>query len=148
MIFGDNSMNDMKDIYDLLHKKIHECHKPLYPILPSITSSSKELWYFLNKGNINFPDEVVLEGHLLKYSTLFHLQRRRYSWKTLIFHLSGRLSMIPLMVISNLPIIQKLLTAVNIPVVKEEVASSKRELISLAKKTGYMVGFKGCGTCS
>ena len=60
VIFGSNGLNDMTEIYDLLHKKIRDCNKPLYPILPSVTSSSKELEYFLNKGHINFPDEVVL----------------------------------------------------------------------------------------
>ena len=56
VIFGSNGLNNMTDIYDLLHKKIKECNKPLYPILPSVTSSSKELEYFLNKGHINFPE--------------------------------------------------------------------------------------------
>ena len=58
----------MVEVYDLLHKKILECNKPLYPILPSVTSSSKELEYFLNKGHINFPDEVVLGRALTKIS--------------------------------------------------------------------------------
>ena len=60
VIFGDNGLNDIGEIYNLLHKKIRECNKPLYPILPSITSSYKKLENFLNKGHINFPDEVVL----------------------------------------------------------------------------------------
>ncbi len=64
VIFGNNGLNDMTEIYDLLHKKIEECQKPLFPILPSVTSSSLELEYFLNKGHVNFPDEVVL-GHAL-----------------------------------------------------------------------------------
>ena len=68
VIFGSNGLNDMTEVYDLLHKKIQECNKPLYPILPSVTSSSKELGYFLNKGHINFPDEVVLGRALTKIS--------------------------------------------------------------------------------
>jgi hypothetical protein len=50
----------------LLHKKIRDCNKPLYPILPSVTSSSEELSYFLNKGHVNFPDEVVLGSCITK----------------------------------------------------------------------------------
>ena len=43
VIFGSNGLNDMTEIYDLLHKKILSCNKPFYPILPSMTSSSKNL---------------------------------------------------------------------------------------------------------
>ncbi|MBI5010084.1 MAG: CoA-binding protein, partial [Bacteroidia bacterium] len=66
VIFGSNGLNDMTEIYDLLHRKINKCDKPLYPILPSITSSSEELAYFLDKGHVNFPDEVVLGRALTK----------------------------------------------------------------------------------
>ena len=66
VIFGSNGLNDMTEIYDLLHKKIRDCNKPLYPILPSVTSSSEELGYFLDKGHVNFPDEVVLGRALTK----------------------------------------------------------------------------------
>ncbi|MCX6261296.1 MAG: CoA-binding protein, partial [Bacteroidia bacterium] len=60
VIFGNNGLSDMTEIYSLLHRKIEECNKPLYPILPSISSSSEELEDFMNKGHVNFPDEVVL----------------------------------------------------------------------------------------
>jgi len=43
VIFGSNGLNDMAVIYDLLHRKIEECIKPLFPILPSISSSQNEL---------------------------------------------------------------------------------------------------------
>ncbi|MGD0342202.1 MAG: CoA-binding protein, partial [Bacteroidales bacterium] len=66
VIFGNNGLNDMTVIYDLLHKKISECDKPLFPILPSVASSHTELEYFLEKGHVNFPDEVVLGRALTK----------------------------------------------------------------------------------
>ncbi|HEX2974751.1 MAG TPA: CoA-binding protein, partial [Bacteroidales bacterium] len=67
VIFGSNGLNDMTEIYDLLHRKIGECDKPLYPVLPSVTSSSKDLEdYFLKKGHVNFPDEVILGRALCK----------------------------------------------------------------------------------
>ena len=64
VIFGSTGMIDIKEIYDLLHQKINECSKPIYPILASVTSTARELEYFLAKGHVNFPDEVVL-GHAL-----------------------------------------------------------------------------------
>ncbi len=68
VIFGSNGLNDMAVIYDLLHRKIKECTKPLFPILPSVSSSHTELEYFLNKGHVNFPDEVVLGRALTRIS--------------------------------------------------------------------------------
>ncbi len=68
VIFGNNGLNDMTEIYDLLHKKIIECNKPLFPYLPSISSSSEELENFMNKGHVNFPDEVVLGRALTRIS--------------------------------------------------------------------------------
>ena len=42
-------------------------------------------------------------------------------------------------------IIQQLLNAAHIPVVKETVVSSKSELLSVAKKTGYPLALKVVG---
>jgi acetyltransferase len=36
------------------------CKKPIYPVLPSLINAKEEINQFLAKGNINFPDEVVL----------------------------------------------------------------------------------------
>ena len=46
VIFGSNGLIDMTEIYDLLHKKIKECEKPLFPILPSVTSSHSRTGIF------------------------------------------------------------------------------------------------------
>jgi len=145
VIFGDNGLNDMKEIYNLLDKKIHDCSKPLFPILPSITSSSNELRNFLSKGHINFPDEVVLGRALTKiFNTPSPADENIFLENVDVAQVRE--------IVDNATngylepaIIQKLLNAVNIPVVKEEVAYSKRELISVAKKTGYPLALKVVG---
>jgi acetyltransferase len=145
VIFGSNGLNDMTEIYDLLHKKILECNKPLYPILPSVTSSSEELGYFLNKGHVNFPDEVVLGRALTKiFNTPFPAEDK-------IFLENIDVSLVR-KIIDESPdgylepsIIQRLLNAANIPVVKERVVSSKKELLSVANKTGYPLALKVVG---
>jgi acetate---CoA ligase (ADP-forming) len=145
VIFGSNGLNDMTEIYDLLHKKIQSCNKPLYPILPSITSSSRELGYFLNKGHVNFPDEVVLGRALTKISnTPFPADEKIFLENIdvpLVRH-----------IIDNSPdgylepaIIQQLLNAAHIAVVKEETASTNSELLSAVRKTGYPVALKVVG---
>jgi len=145
VIFGSNGLNDMVEVYDLLHKKILECNKPLYPILPSVTSSSKELEYFLNKGHINFPDEVVLGGALTKISNTPSPAEEKIYLENVNVPLVRK-------IIQDAPngylepdIIQQLLNAVEIPVVKETVISSKSKLLSVAKKTGYPLALKVVG---
>jgi len=145
VIFGNNGLNDMTEIYDLLHKKIEECDKPLYPILPSVMSSSKELEYFLNKGHINFPDEVVLGRALTKISNTPSPAGEKIFLENIDVPLIRQ-------IIDSAPdgylepaVIQLLLSAASIPVVKEKVASTKRELLTVAKQTGYPLALKVVG---
>lgn len=145
VIFGSNGLNDMTEIYDLLHTKINKCNKPLYPILPSITSSSEELGYFLDKGHVNFPDEVVLGGALTKiFNTPGPADDRIYVNEV---DVPGIKQIIDKANSGYLEpsLIQDLLTAANIPVVKEAVAKTKKDLLSVAKKTGYPLALKVVG---
>jgi acetate---CoA ligase (ADP-forming) len=145
VIFGSNGLNNMTDIYDLLHKKIKDCNKPLYPILPSVTSSSKELDNFLNKGHINFPDEVVLGRALIKIFNTPLPAKEEIFLENIDVKLIRQL-------IDRSPdgyqepgIIQQLLKAANIPVVKEQVITSKEDLLSEAVKIGYPIALKVVG---
>jgi acetyltransferase len=145
VIFGNNGLNDMTEIYDLLHKKIRDCNKPLYPILPSVISSSKELEYFLNKGHINFPDEVVLGRALTK---IFNTP---YPADEDIFLENIDVKLVR-QIIDESPDgylepqrIQQLLKAVKIPVVRETVVSSGDDLLLEADKTGYPLALKVVG---
>jgi acetyltransferase len=146
VIFGSNGLNDITEIYDLLHRKIHECEKPLYPILPSITSSSRELdEYFLNKGHVNFPDEVVLGKALTKiYNTPIPATEE-------IFLDNVNVPLIR-RIIDKAPdgylepaLIQELLKAASIPVVSEKVVTSAGELLSIADNTGFPLALKVVG---
>ncbi len=145
VIFGSNGLNNMTEIYDLLHRKIQDCNKPLYPILPSVTSSSKELEYFLNEGHINFPDEVVLGKALTKIFNTPLPAEEEIFLENIDVHLIRQ-------IIDKLPngyqepgIIQQLLKAANIPVVKEMVVESKEELLAEAGRTGYPIALKVVG---
>lgn len=145
VIFGSNGLNDMTEIYDLLHRKIAGCNKPLYPILPSVTSSSKELTYFLNKGHINFPDEVVLGKALTK---IFNTPSPAVDE---IFLENVDVALVR-KIIDESPngylepgMIQKLLKAAHITVVKENVVSTKEQLLNVASETGYPIALKVVG---
>lgn len=64
VIFGTPGLAPIFDVYELLDEKIRTSKKPIYPVLPSTFTASKEVAFFLEKGQINFPDEVNL-GHAL-----------------------------------------------------------------------------------
>jgi acyl-CoA synthetase (NDP forming) len=145
VIFGSNGLNDMTVIYDLVHKKIQECNKPLFPILPSVASSHTELEYFLEKGHVNFPDEVVLGRALTKISNTPFPAEEKIFLKEINVPLVRQ-------IVEKAPagylepdIIHQLLDAANIPTVKEAVVRTRRDLISKAEKFGYPLALKVVG---
>lgn len=145
VIFGNNGLNDMTEVYELLHRKITECNKPLYPILPSISSSFSELENFMNKGNVNFPDEVVLGRALTRIAnTPFPAEEKIFLEKV---DISKIRKIIDNSVSGYLEpsSIQKLLAAAHIPLVKEAVAVTRNEIISLAEEIEYPVALKVVG---
>jgi acyl-CoA synthetase (NDP forming) len=145
VIFGDNGLNDIADIYNLLDRKIRECNKPLFPILPSITSSSDKLVSFLGKGHVNFPDEVVLGKALTKiFNTPSPAEEKIFLENVDVARVRQ--------IVENAPegylepcVIQQLLEAAKIPVVKEAVVNSTRELLTLAARIGYPLALKVVG---
>jgi acetate---CoA ligase (ADP-forming) len=145
VIFGSNGLNDMTEVYDLLDEKIKTCNKPLYPILPSVTSSSKELEYFLNKGHVNFPDEVVLGRALIKISNTPSPAEEKIFLENIDVPLVRQIIDSSSNGYLEPAVIQELLKAARIPVVRETVANTKRELLSVAKKTGYPLVLKAVG---
>jgi len=66
VIFGSPGLFPVYDVYDLLDKKMAECKKPIYPILPSIINVKDDIAHFLAKGRVNFPDEVAFGNALAK----------------------------------------------------------------------------------
>jgi len=145
VIFGSNGLNDMTEIYDLLHKKITDCQKPLYPILPSVTSSSQELEYFLNKGHVNFPDEVVLGRALTKIFNTPSPAEEKIFLENIDVPLVRQIIDTCKEGYLEPAVIQKLLNAAHIPVVKEKVVTTRKELLAVANKTGYPLALKVVG---
>lgn len=57
VIFGSPGLGSVKEAYQVIHKKIKECKKPVYAILPSVVNVEKDIREFVNQGNIAFYDE-------------------------------------------------------------------------------------------
>jgi acetyltransferase len=66
VIFGTPGLFEIFDVYEVLDRKMKEITKPLFPVLPSTLTAAKEVEFFLNKGHVNFPDEVNLGRTLAK----------------------------------------------------------------------------------
>ncbi|MDR0618362.1 MAG: acetate--CoA ligase family protein [Bacteroidales bacterium] len=66
VIFGKPGLFDLYDVVEVLHQKMLTSRKPIFPVLPSLTTSKNEIDVFLSKGHINFPEETVLGAALGK----------------------------------------------------------------------------------
>ncbi len=145
VIFGSTGLSDVSETYELLHQKISDCVKPVLPILPSISSTHNELEYFLSKGHINFPDEVLLGRALTKvYNTpkpaddsIFLNGVDIPEIRRIIDHTPAGFA--------DPDVIQNLLSLASIPTVKEGFARTKKELIRLAQEMGFPLAIKVVG---
>lgn len=75
VIFGTPGLVEIFDVYELLDEKMKNSRKPIFPVLPSILTASKEVEFFQNKNHVNFPDEVQLGkalGRVLKTAKPIH----------------------------------------------------------------------------
>ncbi len=68
VIFGSPGLFPVDDVYDLIHEKIRTCHKPVFPVMPSVINVKREIADFTAKGNAIFPDEVLFGRALCKVS--------------------------------------------------------------------------------
>jgi acetyltransferase len=145
VIFGSNGMIDIREIYELLHRKIRACEKPVLPILPSVTSSREELEFFMNLGNVNFPDEVVLGRALTRISNTPYPAEEKVLFDDVDLPLIRK-------IIEQAPngylepgLIQQLLTAAGISIVKAGMATSEKTLMKIAREIGYPLALKVVG---
>ena len=146
VIFGTPGLVQLYETYDVLHKKILECKKPVFPILPSLHTAGPEVEEFLKKGHVNFSDEVTLATALSQVMRtpapappeieLFGVDVPRIRDIISGIKESGYIS--PYLV-------HQLLECAGIPMVPEMVSDQKEELVAFAEKVGYPVVAKVVG---
>jgi acyl-CoA synthetase (NDP forming) len=145
VIFGSTGLSNVYDIYEVLHNKIQNCSKPVFPILPSISSAKNEVEDFLLKGHINFPDEVVLGKALTKvYNTPKPAEEDIYLKGVDIQKIRDIIDSSKSGFLDP-DTIQLLLGYASIPIVKERFAKSRKTLIGGAKDIGYPLVLKAVG---
>ncbi len=145
VIFGSPGLFEVYDVYEVLNKKMRTCKKPIFPVLPSVVNVKKEIDYFISKGNVMFPDEVLFGNALAK------------TFKPSIPNTEDTKSFtVDLKTIRNIiknstngflqpQQVKELLIAAKIPVVSEAICNSKEECILASQKLGFPVVMKIVG---
>lgn len=146
VIFGTPGLVQLYTAYDVLHQKIQECHKPIFPILPSVHTAGPEVAEFLKKGHVNFSDEVTLATTLTRVIStpppaapeieLFGVDVPRI--RNIIGNIGEDGYVSP-------DIVHQLLESAGIPMVPEIVSNDKEALTAFAQKVGYPVVAKVVG---
>ena len=154
VIYGTPGLTQLYEAYDVLDKKIRECKKPIFPILPSLHTAGPEVEEFLKRGHVNFSDEVTLATALSqimrtpqpaptelelygvdvpKIRDILYRETRRLKFEGIE---SGYLAP---------DVVRELLSCAGIPLVPEMVSTSKEELVTFAERIGFPVVAKVVG---
>lgn len=146
VIFGTPGLVQLYEAYDVLHKKILECKKPIFPILPCLHTAGPEVAEFLKKGHVNFSDEVTLATALTQIMKtpkpaspeieLFGVDIPRI--REIIAGIKEDGYIAP-------ELVHQIFECAGIPMVPEMVSDSKGELTAFADKVGYPVVAKVVG---
>ena len=90
VIYGTPGLTTLYQAYEVLHQKIQECKKPIFPILPSLHTAGPEVAEFLAKGHVNFSDEVTLLQPSRISCRRHRLPHRKYNFMVSTFPVSIR----------------------------------------------------------
>lgn len=146
VIFGSPGLVKLYDAYEVLHKKMGECGKPIFPVLPSIVTAGPEVQSFIKKGHVNFSDEVTLGTALSRVINTpkpMSADIRLYGVnvpeiRRIIDRLPGSGYLKP-------EEVRTLLRAAQIPLVEELESSDTNELTAFARRVKYPVVAKVVG---
>lgn len=148
VIFGTPGLVKIYEVYDVLHKKIQECRKPIFPILPSVSTAGPEVQEFLKRGHVNFSDEVTLATALTQIMKTMapaeqsieimgvDVPRIRRIIDGISSENNGYIAP---------TLVHDLLEAAGIPTVPEFVSDQKEEIAAFAEKCGFPVVAKVVG---
>ncbi len=146
VIFGTPGLVKLYEVYELLHKKIQECRKPIFPILPSVITAGPEVQEFLRRGHVNFSDEVTLATALTQIMRTpkpaeQHIEIMGVDVPRIRRIIDG----IEQNGYINPSKVHELLESAGITTVPEFVSSDKNEVLAFAEKCGFPVVLKVVG---
>lgn len=146
VIFGTPGLVRLWEAYDVLDKKIKECRKPIFPILPCLNTAGPEVAEFLKKGHVNFSDEVTLATALTRVMQTPQPAPAELNLKDvdvprirqIIDGIEDNGYVAP-------SVVRELLSSAGIPLVPEAVSADKEALVAAAEEIGYPVVAKVVG---
>lgn len=146
VIFGSPGLVKLYDTYEVLHKKMEECKKPIFPVLPSIVTAGPEVRSFVKKGHVNFSDEVTLGTALSRViNTPKPMSTDIQLYGVNVPEVRRIIDQLPSNGYLAPDHVRKLLGAANIPLVEEITSTDKDELIAFAKRVKFPVVAKVVG---
>ena len=146
VIFGTPGLVKLYETYDVLHKKILECKKPIFPILPSLHTAGPEVAEFLKKGHVNFSDEVTLAVSLSRIIATPNPARPEIElFGVDVPRIRDIIASIEEDGYVEPQVVRQIFESAGIPMVPEMVSDNKQDLIDFARKTGYPVVAKVVG---
>lgn len=146
VIFGSPGLVKLYDAYEVLHKKMEECQKPIFPVLPSIVTAGPEVQSFIKKGHVNFSDEVTLGTALARVlNTPKPASTDIQLYGVDVPEVRRIIDRLPADGYLSPEETRLLLKAANIPLVEEFTSSDKDELLAFARKIKYPVVAKVVG---
>lgn len=145
VIFGSPGLFPVYDVYDLLDEKMKQCKKPIYPILPSVINVKDEIKHFLDKGRINFPDEVIFGDALAKVYHTAKPQDARIQLPAMDRIEIRRIIEEAENGYLNPTQIHNLLDAAGIERANEGVADTEEEIVALSREIGFPLVMKVVG---
>lgn len=146
VIFGSPGLVKLYDAYEVLHKKMEECRKPIFPVLPSIVTAGLEVQSFIKKGHVNFSDEVTLGTALARVlNTPKPASTDIQLYGVDVPEVRRIIDRLPADGYLSPEETRLLLKAANIPLVEEFTSSDKDELLAFARKIKYPVVAKVVG---
>ena len=146
VIYGTPGLTPLYEAYEVLHQKILQSKKPIFPVLPSLHTAGPEVAEFLAKGHVNFSDEVTLATALSQIMQtpppappeieLFGVDVPKIRDIISNIHENGYIAP---------TLVHQLLACAGIPMVPEMVSEDKEELIAFANRVDYPVVAKVVG---
>lgn len=146
VIFGSPGLVQLYEAYDVLHKKILECKKPIFPILPSMNTAGPEVAGFLAKGHVNFADEVTVANCLVRVmNTPNPAPSELELYGVDVIKIRDIISGIKESGYLPPHLVREIFSCAGIPTVPECVSADKDTLLAFAEKVGYPVVAKVVG---
>lgn len=146
VIFGTPGLVKLFEVYDVLHKKIQGCSKPIFPILPSLNTAGPEVQEFLKRGHVNFSDEVTLATALTQImKTPAPAEQNVVVNGVDVPQIRRIIDSIGENGYITPDLVHALLSAAGIPTVPEFVSADKKAVVAFAEKVGYPVVAKVVG---